>query len=107
MSPVVKNGPASYTVPGRMTLEPPRSRYMSFWSSNCQHKVHWARFGWEMGCIKFSAIVSQQLVDRFQPFFWGVGNRFENVPCKSSRKFALAHGLFGHTGGVRFIRPLN
>ena len=46
MSPVVKNGPASYIVPGR-------ARYMSFWSPNCQHKVHWARFSWEMGCTKF------------------------------------------------------
>ena len=39
MSQVVKNGPASYIVPGCVILEPRRARYMSFWSSNCQHKV--------------------------------------------------------------------
>ena len=28
-----------------MTLKPRRARYMSFWSSAYQHKVHWARLG--------------------------------------------------------------
>ena len=82
MSRVVKNGPASYIVPGRMTLETRRARYVSFWSSNCQHKVYWARLGWEMGCTKFSAIVSQQLVDRFQRVFSGARNALELFPVK-------------------------
>ena len=84
MSQVVKNGPASYTVPGCMALEPRRVRYMSFWSSNCQHKVHWARFGLEMGCTKFSAIVSQQLVNHWQPDFSGAGNALKLFPEKLS-----------------------
>ena len=53
MSPVVKHGSALYIVPGCMTLKPRRARYMSFWSSNSQRKVHLARFGWKMGCTKF------------------------------------------------------
>merc|ERR1711966_204778 len=63
---------------------------MSFWSSNCQHKVHWARFGWEMGCTKFSALISQQLVNRFCPNFIRGRERFETIPCKKLSKFAPA-----------------
>ena len=45
----------------------PRARYMSFWTSNCQQKLHRTRFGWEMGCANFSYLFSQQLVNWFWP----------------------------------------
>ena len=50
---MVKKASASYIVPGCMTLKPRRARYMYFRSSNYQHKVHWARFGWEIGFSDF------------------------------------------------------
>ena len=40
-------------LPGCMTLKPRRAICMSFGSSNRQHKVHWARFGWEIGFSDF------------------------------------------------------
>ena len=39
----------------------------------------------ETGCIKFRAIVSQQLVDRFQPFFSGVGKASKLFPVKNKQ----------------------
>ena len=56
-SVMVYKGSASYIVPGCMTLKPRRARCKE--SSNCQHKVHWARCTCEMGCtIIFSKFVS-------------------------------------------------
>ena len=77
MSQVVKKGPLPYIVPGCMTLEPRRARYMYFWSSNCQHKVHWARFGWEMGCIKLGELFSPRCRG---PFCTGVSHLTRTVP---------------------------
>ena len=51
--PTVKKASTSYIVPGFMTPKPRKARYMSFRWSNCQHKVHWAGFTCEMGCINF------------------------------------------------------
>ena len=50
-----------------MTLKPRRARYMYFRLSNYQHKVHWARFGWEIAFLILGNFISVILLSIFQP----------------------------------------
>ena len=63
---MVKEASASYIVPRCMTLKPRRARYMSFRSSYCQHKIHWARFGWEIGFLILRSFIRVVFLNTFQ-----------------------------------------
>ena len=85
----VKNGSASYIVPGCMTLKPRRARYVSFWSSISWPKVQPARFGWEIGFSKF------------RDFFSATGERICTGPFDPS---ANAYELLGSKEMNQFPR---
>lgn len=75
---MVKDGSALYIVPEYIALKPRRGRYMSFWSSNCQHKLQWARFGWEMAAPNLGIFKNQVLLNRFVPDLFKLARTLSN-----------------------------